>query len=64
MMAKKNEVDKRYKAKKRAQLKAKYQTNLEACPEYVQYLEKQKQKMREYRARVKGIFCLKYPHKI
>ena len=44
MMAKKNKVDKRYKAKKRAQLKAKYQTNPEACPEYVQYLENKNRK--------------------
>ena len=57
-MARKNEITKRSKAKKREELKAKYKANPNDAKDYTLYLEKQRNKMREYRAKTKGIYFL------
>ena len=50
----KNKVSIKSRARKIAELKAKYKSDPNSCPEYAKYLEKQKLAMRERRARAKG----------
>ena len=51
-------LQKGVKLKKREELKAKYKANPDDAKDYTLYLEKQRNKMREYRAKTKGIYFL------
>ena len=57
-MLRKNEITKKSKARKRAEMKAKFQANPEECKQYAEYLEKQRLIMREHRAKAKGMLFM------